>query len=1592
MDDYKARSILLAVNKGQEYSTIQSILKQNKYSVFSVHTIQKAEEILGKHSDIVCILLDIDLGGKSQGIPAAKNILKKYDCPLIILSSCSDRETINKIEETTLYGFIDRNPVETALISSIHQACKLFESQQNLKKYTLRNSAIIKALSDMVFVIDVHGLIKEVYTSDESLLVLPADEIIGKTLYDVFEKKEAQRHLKIYRECLKTGKVHTIEYTLDLQGQLKHFEAQLSRLTDDTLISIVRDVTESKQLMESVYFEQQKLFSIFGSINEIMYIADPCTYEILYANEYTKKLFRKDLVGEICYRVLQHKDSPCEFCTNNIILKNKGKPYQWEYYNPVVKRDYLITDKIIQWIDGRDVRFELAIDITETKRAKDKVKHLNSLLMSIRNVNQLIVQENDLSAIIKGACKILLETRHYLNIEIALLDNKDEVIKPVANAGEHGIREWKIPCEEHSPAPKCIKEVVKTIQPKIITDPESYCSGCSYYDRETAHKTILIPMIQGETLAGILTVCMTPGYRISRDEIDLLKEVSGDLIFAKEKYEADQLLRESEARYRAIFYNAYDGIILQDASGRMLHWNKAAERVFGITEENASRHSSNDYQWNTIREDGSEFPGSEHPSMRTLATGQPYRNITMGIKNKSGKTSWVNLNTTPLFKDDDSKPYAVVITFSDITKIKELEIERKKLLNEYEAVFNGTQDALFLIKVLDNNQFVFIRNNRAHQEQTGISLEALLNNSPQQLFGKEMGDILQNNYKRCVQSKRPLSYEVTLDLPRGKRDWWSTITPVINGGKVEYIVGASRDITERKKAEKALKEGKEQLDIFFSQSLDGFFFMMLDEPVDWHNATDREKTLDYIMHHQRMTKVNQALLDQYKAKEKDFIGVTPSDLFKHNPEHGRNIFRKLFDKGHWHVITDERRFDGSQMWIDGDYICMYDEQGRITGHFGIQTDITERKKTEEALKNSEAFLSAVLESIQDGISVLNTDLTIRFTNQIMEKWYSHNIPVEGKKCYQVYQNKNQPCKNCPARRAISSGQVESDIVPGPPHEGASVVWLELFCYPLKDPVSSEVMGVVEFVRDITARKQAELALRESERKYAAVLSNMPGIAYRCRNDRNWTMIFVSKGSLELTGYHPDELIDNKVKAFNDIIVPEYREYLWKEWQTALTRREKFTGEYQIVTKEGHKKWVWEQGQGIYSENGEVIALEGFITDITNRKRAEKERQELQVQLNQSQKLESVGRLAGGIAHDFNNILGVILGQTEITMKKIGKDGGLYKDLKQIQRAAERSTELIQQMLAFARKQIITPRTLNLNSTIERMLKMLERLIGEDIHISWKPGTDLWSVKIDPSQIDQILVNLCVNSRDAIEGVGQITIETANILLNKESRKINPLYSPGEYVLITVSDTGCGIDEKMKEFIFEPFYTTKKTGEGTGLGLATVYGIVNQNQGFIDVASQPGKGTAFTIYLPRYQGKETVPASTVSETELRQGEENILVVEDEPAILEVCKTMLEDLGYHVLTASSPEEAIRLVESHDEEIHLLITDVVMPGMNGLDLAKKILPLYSEMKCLFMSGYTANVIESQSKLAQDIHFLKKPFLMKDLATKVREALEGK
>lgn len=652
-----------------------------------------------------------------------------------------------------------------------------------------------------------------------------------------------------------------------------------------------------------------------------------------------------------------------------------------------------------------------------------------------------------------------------------------------------------------------------------------------------------------------------------------------------------------------------------------------------------------------------------------------------------------------------------------------------------------------------------------------------------------------------------------------------------------------------------------------------------------------------------------------------------------------------------------------------------------------------RKQAEGKLKNSNELILNLLQNTDQGIYGIDPDGNCTFINRsaLTMLGYESDECI-GKNMHTLIHHSYAdglpyPMTDCPVLHPASLGgegcRVDNEVLW---RRDGTPLAVEYSSYPILD--DGELQGAVVTFSDITERKRTFEQLTDiSQRLQLATSSARLGVwdwnisdQYKLWDDRLYEMYGIARDTYA-------EGIDPWLAGLH----PEDREAALAARQAALDGTGEFDIVFRIRRPDGTVRHIKGNAIVIRDKAGTAVRMIGVNADVTDIVLAEMEKSRLEAQLHQAQKMESIGRLAGGVAHDFNNMLTIILGHAELGLMRLGLDHPARVDFTEISKTAQRSADLTGQLLAFARRQTIAPKVLDLNEATASLLKMLHRLIGEDIQLKWHPAAELWKVNVDPTQIDQILANLCVNARDAIEDTGKITIETANGSYDAEYCAANLGFIPGDYVLLVVSDDGCGMDRETQAHIFEPFFTTKALGEGTGLGLATVYGIVRQNNGFIKVYSEPGQGTTFKIYLPRYTGAVEQDQKKAALSLPSHGHECILLVEDEAGILNMTKSLLEKFGYTVLTAGTPGKAITLAKEYEGAISLLLTDVVMPEMNGRELANKLRDLGVVQKSLFMSGYTANVIAHHGALDKGVNFISKPFSAQDLAVKVREVLDG-
>ncbi len=807
---------------------------------------------------------------------------------------------------------------------------------------------------------------------------------------------------------------------------------------------------------------------------------------------------------------------------------------------------------------------------------------------------------------------------------------------------------------------------------------------------------------------------------------------------------------------------------------------------------------------------------------------------------------------------------------------------------------------------------------------------------------------------------------------------------------IKAVLDAKQIREERDKARQHLVESERK------------FRLLADFTYDWEYWLDAQGQYIYCSPScERIT--------GYKAEE--FI-KNPALLFDIvHPDYKEKVVEH-YDKDNHPKLKPVEAFEfpiitraGEECWIEHNCTSVFDELGQYLGRRGSNRDITERKRAAllQTAQHQIARAMTTAINLKELIAIVTRELsrlvdTSNFIVALYDASQNRLRPAfeadekdvlpaqwnaEGTLSgYLINHKKSMLLRQKDIRKLIEEEKVEPigtipEVWLGVPlFADKSVVGVMILqCYSDAEHFDEATVSMLEVIASELGNYINKVELEaKHELLETAVTQTADMIVV---TDNQGDIVYVNPAFERVSGYSLGEVLGQNPRFLKS--GRQDTAFYKKLWDT-ITSGKFWQGQMTNRCKDG----------SLFTEMSTispVVDSSGNISNYVSVKRDITQEQLLEKQMHQAQKMESIGRLAGGVAHDFNNMLAIILGYSELVLAQLDPDDKLYKEILEINKAGQRSADLTTQLLAFSRKQTIAPQVLDLNDRIGNLVKMLRRLIGEDIELILKPGSNLQKIKVDPVQIDQVLMNLCVNARDAINGTGQLIIETGQVVLDEAYCKVNTYAEPGSFVVLTVSDTGCGMDAETQSQIFEPFFTTKGLGEGTGLGLSTVYGIVKQNEGFINVYSEPGQGTTFNIYIPEYAVTETeLPEEKTVALPEGHGE-TILLVEDEKAILDMVQSMLGQIGYSVIVASTPEEALSRARDENVHIDLLVTDVVMPGMNGKELAGQLHASFPEMKILFMSGYTSDIIARRDVLDEGVDFINKPFSRLQLAEKLWE-----
>ncbi|TKB08536.1 PAS domain S-box protein [Desulforhopalus sp. IMCC35007] len=991
-------------------------------------------------------------------------------------------------------------------------------------------------------------------------------------------------------------------------------------------------------------------------------------------------------------------------------------------------------------------------------------------------------------------------------------------------------------------------------------------------------------------------------------------------------------------------YDLLDDIItVQDENYRVVKANKAALVFFGLSAQ--SLENLHCYElYGDLQCPCADCPsGVEAP----LGLAKPQKSI------RSVKDTLVEVQTSLLFPSDSDSPCVVHIA----KQINRAETEIKASLLETEGCFAKAFNANPLpMLVSDLKSGVLLDVNQRCLDCFGYLREELLGHSFENIGAWKDGEQWKNLMLELQKNGCIKDYTLQIRTKSGeiKDVLWSAETIVFLGKTV--LLSLVDDDTDRRKVERTLKESEEK----FSQAFDA-----CPDSVNINRLDDGT-----------FVEVNKGFLEWSGFTREEVIGKTSEELkLWYDLKDREKLVRTLEETGHCENLEAKfYRKDGTP--TIGLMSARVVSLNNVPHIISVTRDLGALKRVENEHRRQKNLFETIFNALTDGVVVTDINRIIQIANKGVKLTFGYD-PEElvgkstevlyaqkqifhelGEKLFSAQAQKNQTFHHTTYR-----------------HRSGKVFQGESFGTKLYNH-RNEWIGNLGIMRDITTRekeKKERLGLKTAIEQASDVV---------LITDYLGAITYVNPAFERVSLYSKKEVIGRNPRFLKSGLHDE--KFYENFWQT-ITSGKTFTGRTVNRRKDGSHYTEEATVTPIVDRFGKIINYIAIKRDIT-------EKLLLESQLQQAQRMEAVGRLTGGVAHDFNNILGVILGYSGMALRNSKPTDRLYNDLKIIYDAASRSADIVRQLLMFSRQQTVLPQTIDLNYAVESMLKMLRRLIGEDIELVWKPYPGILPIKIDPSQVDQILANLCVNARDAITGNGILTISTAKIVHKDTMVRTQMVCAPGEEAIqLVVTDNGAGINPDSLDKIFEPFFTTKEMGHGTGLGLSTVYGIIQQNNGDIAVESQPGVGTTFTIVLP----ESHEPLSLNKEGGLAQvsegRNETILLVEDDLTLLDMTRRMLEKTGYIVLPANSGGEALRLAEKNSKTIDLLVSDVIMPEMNGKELSSKILEIIPDLKILFMSGYTSNVIGHNGVLEEGVQFVAKPFSRKDLSDKIRAILHS-
>ncbi len=1013
-----------------------------------------------------------------------------------------------------------------------------------------------------------------------------------------------------------------------------------------------------------------------------------------------------------------------------------------------------------------------------------------------------------------------------------------------------------------------------------------------------------------------------------------------------ERKEAEKMLDESEQKYRNLVDNATVGVFKTNLSGEIYYINDALIKMleFGSLEEFIATGV-----WARYKD-----PKDREAFLENLEKKGTIKNFESELLTTTGRSRNVLISGT--LEGDFISGMIVDITEHHLAEKALRESEEK-----YRNLFENLYDVYY------------------RTDLTGLisiaspSVEKLLGYKPDEVIGLDMKTFYVNPQQReeflrqIKQHGSVEDFEAQLRRKDNSLIWVSTNAKIVKDeqGNSLGVESIARDISERKRAEEVMREDEKRFRELFDNMSSG---------VAIYDSPDNGESFVF-------TDLNKSGLKDAQRTKGEVVGREVREIFPGVEALGLfDVFKRV-----WRTGIPEYRPSGLykdnklSLWVEN-YVCKL-PSGKLVA---IYEDTTAQKQAEDALRQSKERYSALVEESFDGIFVQKGSKII-FANRHLHEMLGYNEgELVGLDHLLLYHPEDQELARKRVAARMRGEETTTHYEVKMPRKDGSWFYADVGTRGIT--IQGEP-GIQVWIRDITERKEAEEYLKKSEARLRSVFEASPfGIGLIGKNRE---LLWHNKSTARMLGYSSEEIRGKNTRMLylNDAEFERVGDAI----KTLGPGKRTSDLETRWVRKDG-SAFDCHIRHALLNPESEDSAILAIAEDLTERKKEEEEKKKLEAQLNQAQKMEAIGVLAGGVAHDFNNLLTAIIGNADLVLGDLDKNSPLNESIEEIRKAGHRAAALTRQLLAFSRKELIQPEVLDLNSLMMNLEKMLRRLIGEDIDLVTVYSPVPWQVEADPGQMEQVVMNLAVNARDAMPKGGKLTIETANVELDEDYFREHGIKSEaGPYVMLAITDSGIGMDKETQARIFEPFFTTKKMGRGTGLGLSTVYGIVKQNKGHIWVYSDPGKGTTFKVYFPRADEEiEGVKNEQAPAARSLEGSETILVVEDDEMLRKMTERMLKGYGYSVITARDGAEALQISGTHGGPINLMLTDVIMPGMSGQDLAEQLESSAPEIKVLYMSGYTDNAIAHHGVLEKDVDFLQKPFTRESLGKKVREVLD--